>query len=105
MLRDEGLAENARLMGELLRSKLDALRGDAVVAVRGRGLLNALVVRPSAADGPDALDLCHALMHAGLLAKPTHGDIIRLAPPLVIDAAQVEEAVDIIGGEVRKMFG
>jgi hypothetical protein len=42
--------------------------------VRGRGLLNALVVRPPAADGPDALDLCHALMHAGLLAKPTHGE-------------------------------
>lgn len=105
VLRDEGLAENARLMGELLRAELEALRGEAIVAVRGRGLLNALVVRPPAADGPDALDLCHALMHAGLLAKPTHGDIIRLAPPLVIDTAQVEEAVDIIGGEVRKMFG
>ena len=64
--------------GELLRTRLDTLRGDAVVAVRGRGLLNALVVRPPAADGPDALDLCHALMHAGLLAKPTqreHGQM------------------------------
>ena len=59
--------------GELLRSKLEALRGEAIVTVRGRGLLNAIVVRPPAADGPDALDLCHALMHAGLLAKPTRG--------------------------------
>eukprot|EP00908_Phaeocystis_cordata_P022234 Transcript_4658.p1 GENE.Transcript_4658~~Transcript_4658.p1 ORF type:complete len:477 (+),score=218.83 Transcript_4658:100-1431(+) len=106
VLRDEKLAENARAMGELLRSRLDAVRGDAVQTVRGKGLLNAIVVRPQPAPGaPDALDLCHALMRRGLLAKPTHGNIIRLAPPLTITAEQVEEAADLIAGEVRKMFG
>ena len=106
MLRDEKLAENARAMGELLRSRLDAVRGDAVQTVRGKGLLNAIVVRPQPAPGaPDALDLCHALMRRGLLAKPTHGNIIRLAPPLIITAEQVEEAADLIAGEVHKMFG
>ena len=106
VLRDEKLAENARAMGELLRSRLDAVRGDAVQTVRGKGLLNAIVVRPQPAPGaPDALDLCHALMRRGLLAKPTHGNIIRLAPPLIITAEQVEEAADLIAGEVRKMFG
>ena len=105
VLRDERLAENAAAMGEALRARLGALEGGAVAQVRGRGLLNAIVVKPPAADGPNALDLCHALLDAGLLAKPTHDDIIRLAPPLVIDAAQVEQAADIISTEVRKMFG
>mmetsp|Transcript_6763 Transcript_6763/g.22157 ORF Transcript_6763/g.22157 Transcript_6763/m.22157 type:complete len:91 (+) Transcript_6763:1303-1575(+) len=89
-------------MGELLRSRLEAIRSPAITAVRGRGLLNAIVVRP---DGDkDANALCLALMHAGLLAKPTQAHIIRLAPPLVISSQQVEQAAQIIEGEVRKLF-
>ena len=105
VLRDERLAENAAAMGAALRARLGALEGGAVTHVRGRGLLNAIVVKGTSADGPNALDLCHALLDAGLLAKPTHNDIIRLAPPLVIDAEQIEQAADIITTEVRKMFG
>ena len=67
VLHEEQLAANAAAMGEALRQRLGALRSDAVVAVRGRGLLNAMVVRPAAAaDAPTALDLCHALLRAGL---------------------------------------
>ena len=106
VLQEEELAANAAAMGEALRQRLSAMRSDAVQTVRGRGLLNAMVVRPAAtADAPTATDLCHALLHAGLLAKPTHDHIIRLAPPLVINAEQIEEAADIIEGEVHKMFG
>jgi ornithine--oxo-acid transaminase len=106
VLRDERLAENAATMGELLRQRLKSISSDAITTVRGRGLLNAMVVRPAQAAGePTALDLCHALKDAGLLAKPTHDHIIRLAPPLVINEAQIHEAADIIEREVRKMFG
>jgi len=106
VLRDERLAENAAVMGMILRRRLERIRSDAIVAVRGRGLLNAMVVRPAqSASDPTALDLCHALKDAGLLAKPTHDHVIRLAPPLVINEAQVQEAADIIESEVLKMFG
>ena len=76
----------------------------AIASVRGRGLLNAIVVTPSA-DGKTANDLCYALKAAGLLAKPTHEHIVRLAPPLVITGEQVDEAVGIIEKEVRRVFG
>jgi len=102
VLRDEKLAENAAAMGDLLRARLEAIDSPAIAAVRGRGLLNAVVVRPDGAN--DAGALCHALMRAGLLAKPTHGDIIRLAPPLVISEEQVMQAADIIEREVHRMF-
>ena len=103
-LRDENLAENAANMGKLMRSQLREIKSDSIAAVRGRGLLNAIVVRPTT-SGPDALDLCLALKNAGLLAKPTHNHIIRLAPPLVITAEQVDEATSIIKNEVIKIFG
>lgn len=106
VLRDEGLAENAQAMGELLRSRLREIDCAAITTVRGRGLLNAIVVKPADAPGaPNASSLCYALKDAGLLAKPTHDHIIRLAPPLVITKEQVEEAASLIKGEVLKMFG
>jgi len=104
VLREERLAENAALMGERLRAGLAAIGSDAVTTVRGRGLLNAIVIRPEG-EKRNAGALCYALKDAGLLAKPTHEHIIRLAPPLIITAAQIDEAVEIIAKETRRMFG
>jgi len=105
VLRDEQLAQNAAEMGDLLRMRLGEIQNEAVTAVRGKGLLNAVVITPQPGGGPDALALCHELKEAGLLAKPTHGHIIRLAPPLVINAEQVEEAAHIFKGAVNRLFG
>jgi len=103
VLRDEHLAENAARMGDLLRTALESIDSDAITCVRGRGLLNAIVVKPDGERNAGAL--CLKLKEAGLLAKPTHNDIIRLAPPLVITAEQTEEAAAIITSEVQDMFG
>jgi ornithine--oxo-acid transaminase len=91
---DEGLAENARRMGGVLRTGLRALRHPMIEQVRGLGLLNAIVIRP--AKGLTAWDVCLRLMGNGLLAKPTHGNVIRLAPPLVIDGTETRDAVRIV---------
>jgi len=103
VLEEEGLAANAHAMGERLRAGLRSIDHPSITTVRGRGLLNAIIVQPQ--GGKTAADLCHAMMHAGMLAKPTHEHIIRLAPPLVITAAQVDEALAIIEREVRRLFG
>ncbi len=102
VLADENLAANAARLGELFRQRmrqLQAQRPDVVTLVRGKGLLNAIIIAP-AADGRTAWDVCVSLMEAGLLAKPTHGDIIRFAPPLVITEEQMHEACDVIVGVV-----
>ena len=94
VLKDEKLAENAARMGELFRSEMKRLKQSWVKAVRGRGLMNAIVIDPA---GPvKAWDLCLKLRDNGLLAKPTHDHIIRLAPPLVINEAEMRECCDII---------
>lgn len=97
VIRDEKLTENAAKMGELFRKRMTDLqeKTDHVLAVRGKGLLNAIVIKPTN-DGRTAWDVCVALKDKGLLAKPTHGDIIRFAPPLVINEAQLNECCDII---------
>ena len=103
VLLDENLADNAFRLGKIFRARmrqLQAQRPDVVTLVRGRGLLNAVVIRP-AADGRTAWDVCVGLMEHGLLAKPTHGDIIRFAPPLVITEAQLHAACDVIEQVIR----
>ncbi|TDN36190.1 ornithine--oxo-acid transaminase [Hymenobacter sp. UV11] len=98
VLLDEKLADNAFRLGEIFRARmrqLQAQRLEVVTLVRGRGLLNAVVIKP-AADGRTAWDVCVSLMEHGLLAKPTHGDIIRFAPPLVITEEQLHAACDVI---------
>ena len=97
VVRDEKLAENAERMGNIFRQRMRALQGksDRVTAVRGKGLLNAIDIRETE-DGRTAWDLCLALRDNGLLAKPTHGDKIRFAPPLVITEPQLQECCDII---------
>ena len=93
VLEEEKLAENAFKMGNLLRSQLNKrLPKEIVQTIRGRGLLNAIVIN----QNYDAWEFCVRLKENGLLAKPTHGDKIRFAPPLVINEQQIHESVEII---------
>ena len=94
VLREEKMVENAALMGELLRSEIRKLNNPFVAQVRGKGLLNAIVINHKNPEA--AWDLCLTLKANGLLAKPTHGDKIRFAPPLLITKEQVMECVAII---------
>jgi ornithine--oxo-acid transaminase len=94
VLKEEKMAENATVMGELLRAELAKLKSPFITTIRGRGLLNAIVIKHA---NPEASwDLCLELKENGLLAKPTHGDKIRFAPPLIITKDQILESVDII---------
>lgn len=95
VLVEEKLAENAEKMGKLLRDALKTMNPDYIKIVRGKGLLNAIVVNNDY-HGKNAWDFCLALKENGLLAKPTHGDKIRFAPPLVITEAQMLQCIDII---------
>ena len=95
VLVEEKLAENAEKMGQMLRDALSNMNPDFIKVVRGKGLLNAIVVNNDY-HGKNAWDFCLALKENGLLAKPTHGDKIRFAPPLVIDIEQMEECIAII---------
>jgi ornithine--oxo-acid transaminase len=95
VLKDEKMAENAEQMGQLLRSELAELQSPFITTIRGKGLLNAIVIKHNDEDA--SWKLCLALMENGLLAKPTHGDKIRFAPPLLINKEQVAECVAIIG--------
>lgn len=94
VLVDEGLAENAQRLGETFRREMRAIPSERVSSVRGRGLLNAVVIKNI--GGVGAWDVCLALRDRGLLAKPTHGDTIRFAPPLVLNDEQMAEATGII---------
>ncbi len=91
---DEQLANNANELGELLRTELRAIESDRLTLVRGKGLLNAIIIKEK--DGISAWDVCLKLAENGLLAKPTHGDIIRFAPPLVITKEQILDCANII---------
>lgn len=94
VLKEEKMSENAEAMGILLRGELAKLSSPFIKTIRGRGLLNAIVIQH---NNPEAAwDLCLELKDNGLLAKPTHGDKIRFAPPLIITATQVKECVEII---------
>jgi ornithine--oxo-acid transaminase len=94
VLKEEKMAENAEAMGQLLRCELEKLNSRFIKLVRGKGLLNAIVIEHH--NPKAAWDLCMELKNNGLLAKPTHGDKIRFAPPLIISADQLHEAVGII---------
>jgi ornithine--oxo-acid transaminase len=96
---DEKLAENANSLGEILRTELRAIKSDRVTLVRGKGLLNAIIIKEK--DGISAWDVCLKLAENGLLAKPTHGDIIRFAPPLVITKEQILECASIIKNTIE----
>jgi ornithine--oxo-acid transaminase len=91
---DEKLAENSAVMGEMLRTGLRSIQHERIETVRGKGLLNAIVIKEN--TGKSAWDICIELKNHGLLAKPTHGNIIRFAPPLVINEQQMQECIGII---------
>jgi ornithine aminotransferase len=94
VVRDEKLAENADRMGKIFRSEMSNINHKMIKKVRGKGLLNAVVTEPS--GDVKAWDICVMLKEKGLLAKPTHEHIIRFTPPLIINEAQMSEAVAII---------
>jgi ornithine--oxo-acid transaminase len=97
VIREEKLTENADKMGKIFRNRLEDLKKKSahILTVRGKGLLNAIVIKETS-DGRTAWDVCLELKKNGLLAKPTHGDIIRFAPPLVINEAQMDDCCTII---------
>ena len=94
VVRDENLAENAEVLGEIFRSEMSRIDSGMIELVRGKGLLNAIVIKPK--GGKSAWDVCVKMQENGLLAKPTHDHIIRFAPPLVINETQLYEAIDLI---------
>jgi ornithine--oxo-acid transaminase len=104
VVKDENLAENAQKMGDLFREEMNKLveKSDLVTMVRGKGLLNAIVINDSE-DSVMAWNICLKLRDNGLLAKPTHGNIIRFAPPLVITKEQLLECVKIIHDTIISM--
>ena len=97
VIKDENLEENAMLMGNYFRKKMNDLakESDLVNLIRGKGLLNALVINDSA-DSSTGWDICLKMKEKGLIAKPTHGNIIRFAPPLVINKKEIDESCQII---------
>jgi ornithine--oxo-acid transaminase len=97
VVEDENLADNAEKMGRLFRGRMEALQQqtDLINLVRGKGLLNAIVINDTE-ESKTAYTLCMNMMHKGLLCKPTHGNKIRFAPPLVINEEQMDRACGII---------
>ncbi len=94
VVKEEKLAERAERLGEIFRSEMRAINSDMVTLVRGKGLLNAVIIKPK--NGKEAWDVCLKMAELGVLAKPTHGDIIRFAPPLVISEEDLHKAIEII---------
>ncbi len=94
VVKDEKLAENAERLGKIFREEMEKIDSDMVEFVRGKGLLNAIIIKPK--NGKSAWDVCVKIMENGLIAKPTHDHIIRFAPPLIINEEQLMEAVEII---------
>jgi ornithine--oxo-acid transaminase len=94
VVKDENLTANSAYLGEILRKELHTIQSDMIRLIRGKGLFYAIVIAEK--NGKNAWDICLALKEKGLLAKPTHGDIIRFAPPLVITEEQLLECTGII---------
>lgn len=101
IIKDEKLEENAERLGQIFRDEFNSIDSDMIELVRGKGLLNAVVIKNK--EGKTAWDVCVAMKENGVLAKPTHGNIIRFAPPLVITEEQLRDAMNKIK-EVFKKF-
>jgi ornithine--oxo-acid transaminase len=94
VIREEKLAENSERLGQIFRKEFSGINSEMIELVRGKGLLNAVVIKPR--NGKEAWDVCLAMKDKGVIAKPTHGHIIRFAPPLTITEAQLREAIGLI---------
>lgn len=94
VIKEEKLAEKAEYLGKIFREEISKIKSPMIEKVRGKGLLNAVIIKPK--DGKEAWDVCLKMKALGVLAKPTHQHIIRFAPPLVITEEQLREAIEII---------
>ena len=103
VVRDENLADRAERLGKIFREEMRKIDSPFIKDVRGKGLLNAIVIEPH--NGKEAWDVCMVIAENGLLAKPTHGHIIRFAPPLNISDNELREAIGIIGKSVKSLEG
>jgi len=104
VLTEENLAERAQVLGERFRAKVKTINSPFISCVRGRGLLNAVVIDESkSTKGRTAWQLCLLLRSRGVLAKPTHVNIIRFAPPLVISEEDLDRAIDIFEGCLKDL--
>lgn len=103
IMEEEKLTENAERLGDIFRDGLAAFKSPIIKTIRGKGLLNAVVIDESAASGRTAWDLCMLLKEKGLLAKPTHGNVIRFAPPLVISEEELRKALHVIGEALQEL--
>lgn len=105
VVEEEKLVERAERLGHVFRQGLKDLNSPLIQTIRGKGLLNAIVIDESKTNGHSAWDLCMLMKTKGLLAKPTHQNIIRLAPPLVITDEEVSKALKIIDEAVKELPG
>ena len=94
VVKEEKLAERAAYLGKIFRDEMSSVKSDMIQQVRGKGLLNAIIIRPK--NGKEAWDVCEKMTELGVLAKPTHQHIIRFAPPLVISEEELREAIELI---------
>jgi len=102
VVKDEKLAEKAEHLGKIFRKEMENFEHPSVELVRGKGLLNAIVIKST--NGKEAWDVCVRMAENGLLAKPTHQHIIRFAPPLVITESELHEAIEIIKKSITEVF-
>ncbi|KAH6624476.1 pyridoxal phosphate-dependent transferase [Chaetomium sp. MPI-SDFR-AT-0129] len=103
LVEEEGLVERAERLGHIFREGIKAFNSPIVRIVRGKGLLNAIVIDESKTEGRTAWELCLLLKDKGVLAKPTHGNIIRFAPPLVITEEELRGAIQLIGEALKEL--
>lgn len=101
VVRDENLTERAEHLGKIFRDEMQMIDSPFIKSVRGKGLLNAIVIEPH--NGKEAWDVCMKMAENGLLAKPTHGHIIRFAPPLIIKEDELKVAIDIIARSIKSL--
>lgn len=101
VVKEENLVEKAEYLGKIFREEMSKVKSPFIRQIRGKGLLNAIVIQPH--QGKEAWDVCEKMAENGLLAKPTHKHIIRFAPPLVITEAELREAMDIIGESINSL--
>jgi len=94
IIKEENLVEKSEYLGKIFREEMKSLNSDIIELVRGKGLMNAIVIKPK--NGKEAWDVCLKMKELGVLAKPTHGHIIRFTPPLVITEEQLREAIELI---------
>ena len=101
VVKEENLVERAEYLGKIFREEMSKVDSPFIELVRGKGMLNAIVIRPY--NGKEAMDVCKKMAEKGVIAKPTHRHIIRFAPPLVISEEQLRDAIKIIISSIKEL--